>query len=70
MDGEDSLPEACDVIHIDEVEHAPPVPEFGAVVEVRFRENATVPFVPMVWGHDKPRIANLRRDGVKRNALG
>ena len=63
-------PEARDVIHVDEVEHAPSVPELGAVVEVRFRENATVSFVPMVWGHDEPRIANLRRDRVKQNPSG
>jgi len=58
-------PEACDVIHVDEVEYAPSVPELGGIVEVRFRESATVAFVPMVWGHDKPRVANLRRDRVK-----
>jgi hypothetical protein len=55
-------PEARGVVHVDEIEHAPSVPELGAVVEVRFRENATVTFVPMVWRHDEPRVANLRSE--------
>ena len=64
------VPEARSVVHVDEVEHTPSVPELGAIVEVRLRENATVTFVPMIWRHDEPRIANLRRERVKQNALG
>lgn len=58
------------VVHVDEIEHAPSVSELGAVVEVRFRKNATVTFVPMLWRYDKPCVANLRKGKVKQNALG
>ena len=49
------------IVHVDEIEHAPSVPEFRGIVEIRFRENATVAFVPMLWRHDESRVANLQR---------
>lgn len=72
MHAEDSfihIPEACNIIHVDEIEHTAPVPELRTVVEVRFRKNATVTFIPMIWRHDEPRIANLRRDRHVRMKL-
>ena len=63
------IPYTRDIVHVDEVEHAPCVPEFGTVVEERFRENATVAIVPMVLRYDEPRVANLRRDKVQQDAL-
>jgi hypothetical protein len=64
------VPDTRSVIHIDEVKHAPSVPELRRVVKIRFRENATVTFVPVVWGHYKPRIANLRTGKVRQSAPG
>jgi len=61
-DGIIYAPDTRDVVHIDEVEHAPSVPELRGIVEVRPHENAAVTFVPMFWGYNKPRVANLGRD--------
>jgi len=58
------VPGTRDVVHVDEVKHAPSVSQLRGIVEVRSREDATVTFIPMFWGYDEPRVANLRRGGV------
>ena len=63
------VPDTGSVIHVDEIEHAPAVPELGAVVEIRPREDTTITFVPVVLRHDEPRVADLRGDKGKQNQL-
>ena len=63
------VPDTGGIIHVNEIKHAPSVPELGAVVEVRSREDTAVSFVPVVFRHDEPRVADLRGDKDKRNQL-
>lgn len=50
------LPEACGVVHVEEVGHAPSVSELLGVAEARFREDATVTFVSEFWGRENPAL--------------
>lgn len=69
MDTSVYVPDARDIVHVDEVEHARPVPEFRGIVEVRFREDAAVSFIPVIRGDDEPRVTDLRGE-AKYNDLG